>query len=199
MSPVSITRERILDAAEMIVQEAGAARLTLDAVARRAHLSKGGLLYHFASKDALLEGMIERLVRHFETARQGENAEYTDGPLGELQSRLKVWLRRDPRVERISTALIAGSFHNPRLVSSAREALRNMITSTSATGLSLEFSMIVCLAVEGLWIMDALGVSPYDDASRLAIRDELLRLAQHAFDSSGTSPSAALAQQVDCS
>ena len=37
------------------------ARATMDATARAAGVSKGGLLYHFASKDALEAGLIERL------------------------------------------------------------------------------------------------------------------------------------------
>jgi AcrR family transcriptional regulator len=58
----SSSRERILDAAAELVRELGAAKLTLDAVAERAELSKGGLLYNFPSKDALLQGMLERII-----------------------------------------------------------------------------------------------------------------------------------------
>jgi len=42
------------------------ARLTLDAVAREAGLSKGGLLYHFPSKNALIAGMTATLLEDFE-------------------------------------------------------------------------------------------------------------------------------------
>src|SRR3954471_11173426 len=56
------TRERILDAAAELVSEVGSGRLTLDAVAERAGLSKGGLLYNFPTKEALLQGMVERLI-----------------------------------------------------------------------------------------------------------------------------------------
>src|SRR5215212_6184568 len=56
------SRERILDAAAELVREVGAGRLTLDAVAERAGLSKGGLLYNFPTKEALLQGMLERIV-----------------------------------------------------------------------------------------------------------------------------------------
>ena len=40
----------------------GAGKLTLDAVAERAGLSKGGLLYNFPTKDALLQAMIQRMM-----------------------------------------------------------------------------------------------------------------------------------------
>ena len=54
-------RDRVLDAAKAILVEQGAAHLTLDAVAARAGVSKGGLLYHFPSKAALVDGLAERL------------------------------------------------------------------------------------------------------------------------------------------
>ena len=41
----------------------GAVHLTLDAVAERAGVSKGGLLYHFPSKESLLQAMVDRNMR----------------------------------------------------------------------------------------------------------------------------------------
>lgn len=55
-------RERVLIAYEDLLIESGERGATLDAVAARAGVSKGGLLYHFGSKDALTEGFIERLL-----------------------------------------------------------------------------------------------------------------------------------------
>jgi AcrR family transcriptional regulator len=42
------SREKLLDAAEVVVMERGANSMTLDAVAAQANVSKGGLLYQFA-------------------------------------------------------------------------------------------------------------------------------------------------------
>lgn len=54
-------RDRVLDAYESLLIDHGAAAVTLDAVAAAAGVSKGGLLYHFGSKDALVTGLLERL------------------------------------------------------------------------------------------------------------------------------------------
>ncbi|NIH83608.1 TetR/AcrR family transcriptional regulator [Amycolatopsis granulosa] len=59
----SSSREQILDAYQEILIDSGSAAVTLDAVAARAGVSKGGLLYHFGSKDALLDGLLDRLLR----------------------------------------------------------------------------------------------------------------------------------------
>ena len=54
-------RDRVLDAYETLLIEHGGAAVTLDAVAAAAGVSKGGLLYHFASKEALAAGLLDRL------------------------------------------------------------------------------------------------------------------------------------------
>ena len=55
------TRDRLLDAFEKLLVAGGSRAATLDAVAADAEVSKGGLLYHFHSKDELVEGQLERL------------------------------------------------------------------------------------------------------------------------------------------
>lgn len=59
---MTTSRERILDAYAHALAVDGERHATLDAVAARAGVSKGGLLYHFPSKDQLAEALCERLV-----------------------------------------------------------------------------------------------------------------------------------------
>ncbi|WP_125613410.1 TetR/AcrR family transcriptional regulator [Specibacter cremeus] len=54
-------RDRILQAYEDLLINDGARGATLDAVAAAAGVSKGGLLYHFKSKEALTAGLIAKL------------------------------------------------------------------------------------------------------------------------------------------
>ncbi len=72
------TRDRLLDAFETILVASGMRAATLDAVAAEASVSKGGLLYHFHSKDELVDGMLGRLreqgatdVERMRTAKKG--------------------------------------------------------------------------------------------------------------------------------
>lgn len=60
LTPVP-TRDRILDAFVGVLIDQGERAATLDTVAAAAGVSKGGLLYHFASKEALVDGLIARL------------------------------------------------------------------------------------------------------------------------------------------
>lgn len=56
------SREHILDTYVDLLIHTGERAATLDAVATAAKVSKGGLLYHFSSKKALLEALAERTL-----------------------------------------------------------------------------------------------------------------------------------------
>ncbi|MDJ0316981.1 MULTISPECIES: TetR/AcrR family transcriptional regulator [Arthrobacter] len=55
------TRDRVLAAYEDLLISDGPQAATLDAVAASAGVSKGGLLYHFKSKEALIEALLAKL------------------------------------------------------------------------------------------------------------------------------------------
>lgn len=58
----SATRERILDAAERLVERNGFAATTVDRVLEEAGSSKGAFFHHFDSKRALARALVERYV-----------------------------------------------------------------------------------------------------------------------------------------
>ncbi|OUZ12498.1 TetR family transcriptional regulator [Aeromicrobium sp. PE09-221] len=55
------TRDKLLDAFETLLVTEGSRSATLDNVAGAAGVSKGGLLYHFHSKDDLVDAMLSRM------------------------------------------------------------------------------------------------------------------------------------------
>src|SRR3546814_10843476 len=78
MSRPPRARESVLDAFAKILAEDGERAATMDATARKAGVSKGGLLYHFASKEALEAGLIERV----ETLAAEDVAQIRESPEG---------------------------------------------------------------------------------------------------------------------
>lgn len=78
-----LAREKVLDAFEAILIDEGERAATLEATAKAAGVSKGGLLYHFRSKDDLEAGLLERLdhlttldLERMRTADEGPVAYY---------------------------------------------------------------------------------------------------------------------------
>ncbi|MET3708450.1 AcrR family transcriptional regulator [Arthrobacter sp. UYEF6] len=58
-----VARDAVLDAFEELLIDVGERAATLDAVAKRAGVSKGGLLYHFPNREALIAAVLERMDR----------------------------------------------------------------------------------------------------------------------------------------
>ena len=56
------TRTAIMDAAEGLILEVGFAATSVDRIAQRASVTKGGFFHHFASKAALAQALVERYV-----------------------------------------------------------------------------------------------------------------------------------------
>lgn len=80
MSRPPRARESVLDAFEAIIDGEGERAATIDATARAAGVSKGGLLYHFASKEALEAALIERMSERA-AADVDEIRRSPDGPV----------------------------------------------------------------------------------------------------------------------
>jgi AcrR family transcriptional regulator len=63
MARKPVAREGVLDAFESLLIKVGERAATLDAVAKGAGVSKGGLLYHFPNKEAMISALLERMDR----------------------------------------------------------------------------------------------------------------------------------------
>ena len=119
--------------------------MTLTAVADRAGVSKGGLLYHFATKEALIKGMVERLIGEFDDlmAEQPDptyTGRYLGATLAAVRSnRLRRW------------AVVTGASGNVFLLAPLREAMTRWHTEELADEPDPVASQIVRLTCEGLW------------------------------------------------
>lgn len=88
------TRRRITDATVQIMLTRGFPQLTLEEVAKQANVSKGGLLYHFASKEELLMGVIEE-----QEARQFQQYQtYREEGLGQMEAFVMLQAQRDEEI-----------------------------------------------------------------------------------------------------
>lgn len=58
------TKKIILAAARKIAVKDGVAQLTIEAVAKQAGVSKGGVLYHYPSKKKLIMALMDQYVAH---------------------------------------------------------------------------------------------------------------------------------------
>lgn len=172
MTPSISSKQRILQAAASVVDESGAAHLTLEAVAEAAGLSKGGLLYHFPNKRALLSGMLEYLLD-----RVQERAEqFTGGvEIPGIVALIEAQQARD-NVERVmSRAILAAAAEDPSLLDPAREALGRWFAAADQES---PHGLILLLAIEGLRFVEMLNLFELSSKAQNRIYKQMVDMAE---------------------
>jgi AcrR family transcriptional regulator len=170
-------RDRILDAAEAVVLRQGIANLTLEAVASRAGLSKGGLLHHFPTKDRLVEGLVTRCADEWLEAVEeaGERAAPGPGRLARaMLERLGDAGAWSEQCQHRSSAAFAALAQDPRLIAPIRAVYVELRRRMERDGLPEGVGEVILLTMDGLWLNRVLGLAPVDqdrlDRIRAALR-----------------------------
>jgi AcrR family transcriptional regulator len=175
------TTERILEAAARIVETDGSGHLTIDAVALAAGLSKGGVLYHFPTKHALLEGMLSQLLADFQTRTEHYHQKTGQRKTGQGNSRARAWIQAEyeqSAAERsLAFAILANAAEDPSLLNPARTYVEQTFADIRASGGDEDFNLILVLAAEGLRFLNMMDMLPLDDVQRQSLHDRLLALA----------------------
>lgn len=145
------SRQRILEAAEALAREQGPGNISLDAVAARAGLSKGGLLYNFPTKAKLLEALVEM---HIERAEAALAQSVEAGPKGRNAMAL-AYLRycRQEMIDRPEPAsgVLAAIAENPEFIDPVRRYQKEVMERLRERSADFELSTIAFLAIEGFW------------------------------------------------
>jgi AcrR family transcriptional regulator len=150
------TRTRLLDAAEAIVAEHGVNALTLDKVAAAARVSKGGLLHHFNSKEALLRAIVTRMAQEMRTVFDALHAAEAPGPGRAVRAGIS-WAfhkpaEREARDLRIAAALLAAHAHDPALIDPIRAEHARIRRMMADDGLPEARAMLLMAATDGLFL-----------------------------------------------
>lgn len=151
-------RSRILDAAVRVVQRVGASRLTLEAAAEEAGVTRGGMTYHFRDRAALSLALQEHLAAGWEeqlVLAAGKSA--TDASAAE-----KAIAYAHVAMDSASNGeleLILESAHDAVLNEPWRRVQRRWAPSVEeaiADRAAMQ-RLILCLAADGLWAYESLS------------------------------------------
>jgi AcrR family transcriptional regulator len=188
------SRETILQAAEEIVARLGPAYLTLETAANEAKVSKGGLFYHFRSKEALLEAMIRRSMQLLESERNKVAESLTGERNGKMKASIIGTLRHLEGQRPVLTAVVAAIANDPKLVEPMRESFQNEFQGLCMElNLRMEDVAVLFLASQGLLLMELLNLSFLTPSQIRKVTQRMLQLVEEFDrpDSSGSPSSPA--------
>src|SRR4051812_585847 len=163
--PRALTRNKLLDAAAVVVKRDGAQALTLDAVAAEAQVSKGGLLYHFNTKRELVQAMIERWLEEFQREIETADSGFVRG-----------YVKASAPAEN-ELGMLAAVVADPGLLAAVREQYAIWQDRVEREGRDPVDATVARLAADGLWLAELLGMAPPTGALREQVLERLAKLA----------------------
>lgn len=167
-------RSQILEAATRVVQREGVKSVTFDSVAAEAGLTKGGLLYHFASRDDLVLAIHQHLADRWEAdlvAAAGKSAAEASRD-ERLAAYAQVAIQSATRAELL--LMLEGSTDAAH--SAVWEAVTERWAPPPASAGDAPAALdrfIVRLAADGLWLYDSLTSQQLTSEMRRAVAERI--------------------------
>ncbi len=162
----SETRKQLLESAGQIILEKGISGLTLDGVAKRAGVSKGGLLHHFSSKRLLLDGLVQHLFQEFTEhwQRLVDADDNEEGKHVRAYARA-VLLERNETGSKLCNIIAVEDRENDALKELRKSFLHSLLPPQQSAESDPVKLAIVQLAIDGLWLAEIEGL--FNDAPEL--------------------------------
>ena len=159
--------------------ERGYSALTLDAVGAATSVSKGGVLYHFPTKDALVAALLEELTTGFEAdqTRAHDADPVAPGAWARAYVRASAAPPPDETAQIAAVGLLAAAGHDPALLGPLQTRYKSWVERLDDDGLPGVDAHVVRLAADGLWAADLFGLAPPDPTLRTRILARLEELA----------------------
>ena len=100
-------REAILEAARHIVRERGAGNLTFEELVQHSGVTRGGITYHFATKDTLLRALVEADLEQWRELEAQLKPDIADEGTAELVAHIRCWTEADEDKRRYVTGMLS--------------------------------------------------------------------------------------------
>jgi AcrR family transcriptional regulator len=182
------TKAQLSHAARVIIQRDGADKLTLEAVAKEAGISKGGLLYHFPTKSALISHLIEEMVTHFNDAIQRHVEHAPASPGRWCRAFIRASAESSTEGTILTNCILAATANDPSLLEVLRQQYAEWQRQLTHDGLDPVTATVIRLAMDGLYVADIYGFAVPTGTLREQIVSRLLALTMVSVAASeGTS------------
>jgi AcrR family transcriptional regulator len=168
------TRDAAVQAALTVITRDGATRLTIDAIARESGSSKGAVLHHFRTKEAVLKALLEHQIEQGETFFQECLAQI---PASHKEPVLEAQIAtlRTAAVHPQSTTLAIASAmaETPELIAAIRENEGKRVEALKREAADPRIALVRWSAARGLALGSILGLCPLSDQERVSLFDFL--------------------------
>jgi AcrR family transcriptional regulator len=158
-----------------VAREAGPGNLSLEAVASRAGVSKGGLLYNFPSKAKLMQALVEAYLADF---RQALEAAYKAEPeKGLLAAYVRLSVEECDETKDAASWIFSAIAEDPDFLTPLKTFKRQLFERLKAETPDPQALLVTYLAIEGLRSLNLFEFDILADEERQRLVNALLAIA----------------------
>ncbi|EMI21608.1 TetR family transcriptional regulator [Rhodopirellula maiorica SM1] len=160
------TTTRILDSVMQLILHGGLPAVTLSAVCRKAGISKGGLVHHFPTKEALVEAFLQQSVRDYLDLIQQAAAPHSPGVGKQANAVLDLFfgepldderaesepVEGEPDASRDCPAVMVALIQGGGCDSLVDEVYQTLFDLMRSDGLSRDLADLILVTLDGIWL-----------------------------------------------
>ena len=174
-----IDQDRVLDAAQAVVARVGAARLTLEAVAIEAGISKASVIYDYKSKQALIEAVVRRAMAADNVLNDAATVALGHVTSPAILGRIAAAAEPLPPEGRATAlALCAALAQDAQLRTVFQDHQTAVIGRILASSAQPRGALLAYLALEGLKLLENLDFHTFPKDQRDALLSEIAWLVE---------------------
>lgn len=169
------TRHAILEAAQTIIAQEGVSKFTLDGIARESGISKGGVMHHFKTKDAVLAALIDEHRAYFDGFAEREMQQYKGKAdefflTAEILKLREAITKSQPVAFALLSVLILDANIRERLAAISAQHINDVKKEASQP----DQALLRLVAAQGLAYTTLLGLSPLSEQERNLLFERIL-------------------------
>lgn len=157
----TIDRDLVLTVAERVVAERGASALTIDAVAKAAGITKGGVQSSFGTKEALIAAMLRRWMQAY-AKRVHVRAGHDPSLSARVAAHVDVTRSEDEDTQRRAASLLALLLQSPDHLLDVRQWYEEQAAGLHTKDPSAKRARMAFLATEGAFFLRFFGLLPLE-------------------------------------
>lgn len=172
------TKYKILQSAAQVINRLGAASMTMEAVAKEAGISKGGLLYHFPYKEELFRGMNDYLMSEY-IRKVKESAAKDSVEKGKwLRAYLNETINQLNKDHEMTVAFFSAAAAEPSYFSSMKNQMKELEELIKKDQIDPLVGAMIKLAVDGIYYNEVFNQSSASKKEKKEVISFLLSLTK---------------------
>ncbi|MGR7943463.1 MULTISPECIES: TetR/AcrR family transcriptional regulator [unclassified Paenibacillus] len=177
-SKANATRKMIFKAAIKLLTDGNIQSLTLEAAAKEAGVSKGGLLYHFANKEELLQELALHIFDDFSEMfyRFANDDSIEKGKWCRAYIRASDYDLKNNGLLDIS--LMSAALTSSAFVTTMSQSCQQMFEKMLDDGLDATTASIIRLTIDGFYYGLHYNIPPLQDAVREEVIGRLMKMTE---------------------